>query len=159
MLQAVIGVGANLPDGASGRLATMQRALDAIAATRGARVERVSRVYATAPVGPVAQPEFLNAAALVSWDGTPHELLDVLLAIEASLGRVRDRDARFGPRTIDLDVLYIEGMAMADERLTVPHPRLLERAFALVPLLEVFPGAALLARGAGELVVPAPERQ
>jgi 2-amino-4-hydroxy-6-hydroxymethyldihydropteridine diphosphokinase len=136
----------------------MQGAIDALAANPNAVVERVSRVYATAPVGPVPQPEFLNAAALVSWSGTPHALLDVLLAIEASLGRVRDPEQRFGPRTIDLDVLYIEGMAVDDARLTVPHPRLLERAFALVPLLEVLPEAAVLTRASGALRVPSPKR-
>jgi 2-amino-4-hydroxy-6-hydroxymethyldihydropteridine diphosphokinase len=136
----------------------MQRALDALALHPNAVVERVSQVYATAPVGPVPQPEFLNAAALVSWTGTPHALLDALLAIEASLGRVRDPEQRFGPRTIDLDVLYIEGMTVADARLTVPHPRLLERAFALVPLLEVLPGAAVLDRASGALTVPSSKR-
>jgi 2-amino-4-hydroxy-6-hydroxymethyldihydropteridine diphosphokinase len=155
----VVGVGANLPVGEPrDRLATMQRALDALAATDGAVIERASRVYATAPVGPVPQPEFLNAAVLVTWRGTPHALLDALLAIEASLGRVRDHDVRFGPRTIDLDVLYIEGVTLSDERLTVPHPRLLERAFALVPLLEVLPDATLLTPMRGALVVPSRER-
>jgi 2-amino-4-hydroxy-6-hydroxymethyldihydropteridine diphosphokinase len=137
----------------------MQRALDALALTPGAGVERVSQVYVTAPVGPVPQPEFFNAAALVTWAGSPHALLDALLAIEASLGRVRDPEQRFGPRTIDLDVLYIEGVTLSDERLTVPHPRLLERAFALVPLLEVLPDAAVLARApSGPLMVPSPKR-
>ncbi len=136
----------------------MQRALDALADDPNAVVERVSQVYATAPVGPVPQPEFLNAAVLVTWDGTAHALLDALLAIEASLGRVRDAEQRFGPRTIDLDVLYIHGVTVADARLTVPHPRLLERAFALVPLLEVLPEAAVLERASGALVVPSPKR-
>ena len=100
-LRAVVGFGANLGD----RLGTMRAALRELGAV--ARVEGTSRVYATAPVGP-PQPEYLNAAALVTWEGTAEELLDALLAIEAKLGRVRGE--RFGPRTIDLDVLWIEGV-------------------------------------------------
>ncbi|HEY6462124.1 MAG TPA: 2-amino-4-hydroxy-6-hydroxymethyldihydropteridine diphosphokinase, partial [Polyangiaceae bacterium] len=125
---------ANLGD----RLATMRSALHALQLVT--RVDATSHVYATAPVGP-PQPDYLNAAALVEWEGTPEGLLTELLAIEASLGRVRDGE-RFGPRTIDLDVLWIEWLSMRSPRLVVPHPRLTERAFAMVPLLEVAPGAA-----------------
>ena len=132
-LRAVIGFGANLGD----RLGAMRAARAELGAV--ARVERTSHVYATAPVGP-PQPEYLNAAALVVWEGTATGLLEVLLAIEAKLGRVRDGE-RFGPRTIDLDVLWIDGMTEESERLVVPHPRLRERAFAMVPLLEVAPQA------------------
>jgi 2-amino-4-hydroxy-6-hydroxymethyldihydropteridine diphosphokinase len=130
---AVVGVGANLGD----RLASMRSA--AIELARVARVEKTSRVYASPPVGGPPQPEFLNAAAAVLYEGAPLDLLDALLAIEARLGRVRGE--RWGPRTIDLDLLWIEGVAIDTPRLVVPHPRLHERAFALVPLLEVVPGA------------------
>jgi 2-amino-4-hydroxy-6-hydroxymethyldihydropteridine diphosphokinase len=133
-LRAVVGFGANLGE----RLATMRSALHAL--QQVTRVDATSHVYATAPVGP-PQPDYLNAAALVEWEGTPEGLLTELLAIEASLGRVRDGE-RFGPRTIDLDVLWIEWLSMRSPRLVVPHPRLTERAFAMVPLLEVAPGAA-----------------
>jgi 2-amino-4-hydroxy-6-hydroxymethyldihydropteridine diphosphokinase len=133
VLRAVIGFGANLGD----RLGAMRAALAELAVV--ARVERTSHVYATAPVGP-PQPEYLNAAALVAWEGTSEALLEALLGIEARLGRVRGAE-RFGPRTIDLDVLWIDGVAEETERLVVPHPRLKERAFALVPLLEVAPDA------------------
>jgi 2-amino-4-hydroxy-6-hydroxymethyldihydropteridine diphosphokinase len=132
-MRAVVGFGANLGD----RLATMRAAARALGAV--ARVERTSHVYATAPVGP-PQPEYLNAAALVTWAGSPEELLGALLRIEARLGRVRGEE-RFGPRTIDLDVLWIEGLALESPTLTVPHPRLTERAFALAPMLEVVPDA------------------
>ena len=132
-LRAVIGFGANLGD----RLAAMRAALAELGAV--ARVVGTSHVYATAPVGP-PQPEYLNAAALVAWEGTPKGLLEALLAIEGKLGRVRGGE-RFGPRTIDLDVLWIDGVAQETERLVVPHPRLKERAFAMVPLLEVAPDA------------------
>jgi 2-amino-4-hydroxy-6-hydroxymethyldihydropteridine diphosphokinase len=132
-LRAVIGFGANLGD----RLGAMRAALAEVAAV--ARVERTSHVYATAPVGP-PQPEYLNAAALVAWEGTAEGLLEALLGIEARLGRVRGGE-RFGPRTIDLDVLWIDGVERVTDRLVVPHPRLKERAFAMVPLLEVAPDA------------------
>jgi 2-amino-4-hydroxy-6-hydroxymethyldihydropteridine diphosphokinase len=132
-LRAVVGLGANLGD----RLATMRAALEALRART--HVVATSRVYATAPVGP-PQPEYLNAAALVEWEGSAEALLDALLAVEGHLGRVRRE--RNGPRVIDLDVLWVEGLAIEAERLTVPHPRLAERAFALVPLLDVAPLAA-----------------
>jgi 2-amino-4-hydroxy-6-hydroxymethyldihydropteridine diphosphokinase len=132
--RAVVGFGANLGD----RLGTMRAALRALAAR--AHVERTSHVYATAPVGGPAQPEYLNAAVLVVWPESAEALLEALLAIEAGLGRIRGGE-RFGPRTIDLDVLWVEGLAVDGPKLTVPHPRLNERAFALVPMLEVAPDA------------------
>jgi len=152
--RAVVGLGANLGD----RMATMRAAMRALAAVPGARVRATSHVWATAPVGGPEQPEYLNAAALVAWDGTPRALLDALLAIEASLGRVRGAE-RFGPRTIDLDVLWIEGVALADGALTVPHPRLAERAFALAPMLEVAPDARDPRTGAAYAVPPGDVRR
>lgn len=132
-MKAVVGLGANLGD----RLATMRAALEALA--RVATVEKVSSVYATAPVGGPPQPDYLNAAVLVEVEARPRELLHSLLAIESSLGRVRHE--RNGPRAIDLDILWIEGVVVKSEELEVPHPRLKERAFALAPMLEVAPGA------------------
>jgi 2-amino-4-hydroxy-6-hydroxymethyldihydropteridine diphosphokinase len=131
-IRAVVGVGANLGD----RLATMRAAAAELA--RAAVVERTSRVYATAPIGP-AQPDFLNAAALVLHAGPPEQLLDILLAIELRLGRVRRE--KWGPRTIDLDFLWADDLVFESARLTLPHPQLRERAFALVPLLELVPDA------------------
>lgn len=131
-LRCVIGLGANLGD----RRATFEsavRQLSALGELRG-----VSQLYETAPVGP-AQPDYFNAAVCLLTDRTPHALLDRLLEVEAAHGRVRRE--RWGPRHLDLDVLWIEGLAAQDERLTVPHPRLLERSFALVPLIEVAPDA------------------
>jgi len=132
MLRVVVGVGANLGD----RLSTMRAAADALAHV--ALVDGRSHVYATAPVGP-AQGEFLNAALLIRFRGCPADLLDALLAIEMKLGRVRGE--RWGPRTIDLDILWIEGRLVDNLELAVPHPHLLERAFALVPMLELVPEA------------------
>jgi 2-amino-4-hydroxy-6-hydroxymethyldihydropteridine diphosphokinase len=132
-LRAVVGLGANLGD----RLATMRAAIGELA--RDTLVEKTSQVYATAPVGSLAQPEFLNAAALVLHAGAPEALLELLLAIEVRLGRVRRE--KWGPRTIDLDLLWGDGVAMTSPRLTLPHPHLAERAFALVPMLELVPEA------------------
>jgi 2-amino-4-hydroxy-6-hydroxymethyldihydropteridine diphosphokinase len=129
----VIALGANLGD----RLATLREAVRRIDAL--APVRATSRVYETAPVGGPAQPDYLNAAILVEWEGTPIELLDRLQAIELALGRVRS--VPNAPRTLDLDILWIEGTELETNRLTVPHPRLLSRAFALRPLLDVVPDA------------------
>lgn len=100
-------------------------------------VEAVSRVYETAPQGIEDQPPFLNAACRVLTALGPRELLAILKDIEAHLGRVEG--PRFGPRAIDLDILLWEGGTWRDDRLEVPHPRLHERRFALIPLADVAP--------------------
>jgi 2-amino-4-hydroxy-6-hydroxymethyldihydropteridine diphosphokinase len=130
--RTVVLFGSNLGD----RLATMRAAARELSAV--ARVDATSHVYATAAVGP-PQPDYLNAAALVRFDGTPESLLDALLGIERRLGRVRAE--KWGPRTIDLDVAWIDGTIVDTPRLQVPHPCLLDRAFALVPMLELVPDA------------------
>jgi 2-amino-4-hydroxy-6-hydroxymethyldihydropteridine diphosphokinase len=131
-VQAVLGLGSNLGD----RLATLRLAVERLRSVTS--VEAVSAVYESPPVGP-PQPFYLNAAALVSWPGTAHALLDAALGVERGMGRVRAE--RWGPRTIDVDVLWIDGVALRDERLVVPHPELLVRSFALGPLLDVVPDA------------------
>jgi len=131
-VRAVIGIGSNLGD----RAATLREAIERVKAI--ARVERTSRVYETEPVGP-PQPHYLNAAIAIETDLAPRALMDALLAIEHAMGRVRVE--RWGPRTIDLDVLWIDGVTCDDAGLTVPHARLEERAFALLPLLDVAPDA------------------
>ncbi len=100
---------------------------------------KCSRVFETAPIGGPPQEDFLNAAVLLRWEKEPLALLDELQAIERDLGRVRD--VRWGPRTIDLDVLWMGDRVIDDERLVVPHPRLAERAFALAPMLDIVPDA------------------
>jgi 2-amino-4-hydroxy-6-hydroxymethyldihydropteridine diphosphokinase len=132
-LRAVVGFGSNVGD----RLAMLRAAVAELA--RVTRVEKTSRIYATAPVGGLPQPEFLNAAALVRHEDTPEQLLDELLAIERKLGRIRRE--KWGPRTIDLDLLWADGVVAGSARLTLPHPYLRERAFALAPLLELVPDA------------------
>jgi 2-amino-4-hydroxy-6-hydroxymethyldihydropteridine diphosphokinase len=136
--RVVIGLGANLGD----RQATMREAATRIASIEGVRIAARSRVYETAPVGGPPQPHFLNAAVLVESALSPPALLEELLRIEVALGRVRGaEEVRFGPRTLDLDVLWVEGVTLDEPRLVVPHPRLAARAFALMPMLEVAPGA------------------
>lgn len=137
-LRVVIGLGANLGD----RLATMRDAIVRIERLDGVRILARSRVYETAPVGLVEQPAFLNAAIGVNCTKSARALLDELLRIERELGRIRGAgEVRWGPRAIDLDVLWIEGVVIDESQLSVPHPRLVERAFALVPLLDVAPDA------------------
>lgn len=131
-LDAVIGLGANLGD----RVRTLSGAVHALG-DHGA-LEAVSSLYATEPVGP-PQPGFLNAAARIRFAGTPASLLALLLDVERRFGR--ERRERWGPRVLDLDLLWIEGVAVQEEELSVPHPRLLSRRFALEPLLEVAPDA------------------
>lgn len=131
-LDVVVGLGANLGD----RLASLRSAVAAIA--RRASLRGLSPVYATAPIGP-PQPDYLNAAVRLAWEGTPRELLELLLETERALGRVRAE--KWGPRVIDLDVLWIDGCLVDEPDLEVPHPRLHERAFALLPLLDVAPDA------------------
>ncbi|PZD94835.1 2-amino-4-hydroxy-6-hydroxymethyldihydropteridine diphosphokinase [Paenibacillus sambharensis] len=129
--EAYIALGTNQGD----RGAMLCAALDRLSALRDVRVTRVSAVYETDPVGYTEQPAFLNMVAAVQTALEPDRLLAELLRIEHELGRVRD--IRWGPRTIDLDLLMMEGVTMNTEQLTIPHPRMMERAFVLVPLCEV----------------------
>jgi 2-amino-4-hydroxy-6-hydroxymethyldihydropteridine diphosphokinase len=133
--EIVIGLGSNL-DSPQHQLAT---ALTHIAAIEGLTILVYSQVYDTDPVGP-PQPRYLNEAVKVAWKLSPEALLDRLLDVEWAMGRVRDVDQlRWGPRVIDLDVLWSSDGAFHSERLTVPHPELTRRAFALAPLLDVEP--------------------
>jgi 2-amino-4-hydroxy-6-hydroxymethyldihydropteridine diphosphokinase len=138
---AYVGLGANLGD----RELTLRRALDLL----GERVELtgVSSFRDTEPVGYVDQPRFLNAAARVETELSPLDLLDLLLAVERELGRVREGGPRFGPRTIDLDLLLYGDATVDEPGLTVPHPRLHERRFALEPLVELDPDLVVPGRG------------
>ena len=102
---------------------------------------RVSTLYETRPMYVLDQPAFLNAAVEGKTSRQPEELLDRLQSAEAVLGRDRLSEIRMGPRTLDLDILLFGDHVVQTTRLSIPHPRLLERAFALVPLLELAPGA------------------
>jgi 2-amino-4-hydroxy-6-hydroxymethyldihydropteridine diphosphokinase len=141
-VRAYVGLGANLGD----REATMRAALELLAQLQGVHVLEVSSFRETEPVGVLDQPRFLNAAAAVETTLSPRELLDTLLGVERALGRTRE-GPRLGPRTIDLDLL-LYGEEIVDEAgLTVPHPRLHERLFALEPLHELEPQLVVPGRG------------
>jgi 2-amino-4-hydroxy-6-hydroxymethyldihydropteridine diphosphokinase len=130
--RAYVGLGANLGD----RSAMLRAALEQLAVEPGVSVVAVSSVRETDPVGLVDQPRFLNAAAALDTELSPRALLDRLLGIERRLGRTRE-GLRFGPRTIDLDLLLYGDERLDEPGLEVPHPRLHERLFALEPLFEL----------------------
>jgi 2-amino-4-hydroxy-6-hydroxymethyldihydropteridine diphosphokinase len=134
---AYLGLGSNLGD----RLATLQAAVDRLGREPGIRVDASSRVWETAPVGGPAQPDYLNAVIRIDTDLEPADLLAACLRVEAALGRVRTE--RWGPRTIDVDVLLYDERTVDEPDLQVPHPRLAERAFLLAPLLELAPDPVL----------------
>ena len=137
--RAYVGLGANLGD----REATIRRAVELLAATPGIEVVAVSTLRETDPIGYADQPRFLNGVGALETALAPRALLDRLLAVERELGRVRGEGPRFGPRTIDLDLL-LHGDEVVDEPgLVVPHPRLAERRFVLEPLHELEPGLVL----------------
>jgi 2-amino-4-hydroxy-6-hydroxymethyldihydropteridine diphosphokinase len=142
MARAYVGLGANLGD----REGALRAALAALGAMEGVQVVAVSSFRETDPVGYLDQPLFLNGAAAVDTTLGPRELLDALLAVERSLGRTRD-GPRFGPRTIDLDLLLYGDRSVDEPGLSVPHPRLHERAFALEPLAELDPGLVVPGHG------------
>ena len=144
MPRAYVGLGSNLGD----REGALRAALAALDATEGIEVVAVSTFRETDPVDYLDQPRFLNAAAALDTTLAPRELLDALLEVERSLGRTRE-GPRFGPRTIDLDLLLYGDESFDEPGLTVPHPRLHVRAFALEPLAELDP--ALVVPGHGPL--------
>jgi 2-amino-4-hydroxy-6-hydroxymethyldihydropteridine diphosphokinase len=130
---AFVGIGSNLGD----RETNLRRAVDLLSAEEGIEVVAVSEIRETEPVGPVEQGPFLNGAVKVETSLGPRELLDRLLSVENRLGRVRSE--RWGPRTIDLDLLLYGSNRIDEPGLAVPHPRLHERRFALEPLLDLDP--------------------
>lgn len=142
MSEAYIALGSNLGD-ARGKVLG---AFDALAALPASRLLARSPLYLTPPWGVLEQPPFVNAVAKLETALAPHDLLDALLAIERAAGRVRDGE-RWGPRTLDLDILHVDGVVLDDERVTLPHPRIHERAFVLVPLNDLAPGLQLPGQG------------
>jgi len=128
-VKAAVALGANLGD----REDNLRRGLDLL----DLQILRVSSLYETEPVGPVTQGPFLNAACLFEVKMEPHTLLHRLLETEARLGRVRTVPK--GPRTLDLDLLLVDGLQIRDDELVLPHPELTRRAFVLIPLIEIWP--------------------
>jgi len=133
---AFVGIGSNLGEPER----QIAAALEQLAAEDGIELVAVSTLRETEPVGYLDQPNFLNGAARLETELAPSELLERLLAIEGRLGRVRGEGPRFGPRTIDLDLLLYGEQTIDEPGLTVPHPRLWERRFVLEPLAELAPG-------------------
>jgi len=131
---AYVGLGSNLDD----PQARVRRALDALATLPATRLVSASLLYATAPVGPQDQPDYVNAVARLATELTPSDLLAALLGIEAAQGRQRD-GTRWGPRTLDLDLLLHGQARLALAGLHLPHPQIRHRAFVLVPLADVAP--------------------
>jgi 2-amino-4-hydroxy-6-hydroxymethyldihydropteridine diphosphokinase len=140
--RAYIALGSNLGDSRGQLLA----AIDAIAGLPETHLLKTSRLYRTPPWGVLEQPPFVNAAISVDTSLAPEALLDALLAIEQAAGRVRDGE-RWGPRTLDLDLLHVDGVTLHGDRLILPHPRIAERAFVLLPLCDLDPELELPALG------------
>jgi 2-amino-4-hydroxy-6-hydroxymethyldihydropteridine diphosphokinase len=170
MTRGFLGLGSNLGD----KRAQLAAALMALARDPGLEVRRVAGFYRTAPLGPVQQDWFLNTVAEIATDLPPRDLLQRCQAVERSLGRVRHE--HWGPRTIDIDLLWLESGGVSAPGLTLPHPEMHRRSFVLAPLHELAPelqlhghplgywlqqadplGLELLERGRGENFKPAAE--
>jgi len=154
MADVFLGLGSNLGDPFEQLSLAVRQIADRM------RVERVSAIYRTEPVGVPDQPDFLNAVLHARTDRDPLDLLDVLGGVEASLGRQRGV-VRNGPRTIDLDLLLFDERIVEEPRLSIPHPRMTERRFVLVPLAEIAPHArhAPTGKTVAELLAELPSRQ
>jgi 2-amino-4-hydroxy-6-hydroxymethyldihydropteridine diphosphokinase len=135
MADVFLGLGSNLGD----RLANLAAAREALRDKALVEV-RASSIYETAPWGPVAQGYYLNQVVQGRTDLPPRTLLETLQAIERELGRDRVHEERYGPRTIDLDILLYGAETVREASLEIPHPRMMQRAFVLVPLAEIAPG-------------------
>lgn len=143
--QVLIGLGGNIGD----PLASMRSAVQALDAHPECRVTKVSSVWRTPPWGVTDQPDFLNACAVVTTSLEPRAFLDLCLSVEQNLKRVRD--VRWGPRSIDIDILFFGNREINEPGLIVPHPRLAERAFVLVPLAEIAPDTVQKGKSVAEL--------
>ncbi len=152
-MRAFIGLGSNLGETAS----NLSRAR-ILLGRAGARIGARSSLYCTDPIGPVAQPHFLNQVIACTWTGTAEALLRVCLGVEVRMGRVRTLDQ--GPRIIDLDLLLFGKQVIRRPGVEIPHPRMHLRRFVLVPLVEIAPGAThpILDASIAELLARCPDR-
>ncbi|MCK4276702.1 MAG: 2-amino-4-hydroxy-6-hydroxymethyldihydropteridine diphosphokinase, partial [Phycisphaerae bacterium] len=131
---AYIALGSNLGD----RAETIMTAIKMISEIAGIKVRRISQFVETNPAGgPPDQPKYFNAAAKIDTYLSPHQLLEELQGVERALGRRRQEEQRWGPRTCDLDILLMDQMVVQSEELTIPHPRMHERVFVLRPLSDI----------------------
>lgn len=133
-MRVFISIGSNLGD----RAANCREAVRRLSRYEGVRVVNASSLYETEPWGVVDQGPFVNSAVEIETDSAPQALFDLLKEIEAGMGRTSGN--RWGPRVIDLDIIFYGGLVIDEERLKVPHPSMEERAFVLVPLNEIAPG-------------------
>lgn len=147
----MLALGSNLGD----REATIRGAVSEIEALPGVILDAVSSLVQTPAIKvsgvDASAPRYLNAVATIHTSRTPHDLLDALNAIEARYGRVREE--RWGDRTLDLDIIDFAGLVLDDPRLTLPHPRAWERAFVLIPWLELNPDATLAGYGRADALL------
>lgn len=137
--RAFIAIGSNLGP----RHATIHAGVRDLARVPGVRLVRLSSLIQTDPVGPPGQGPYLNAAAELATTLDPHALLDAMLGVERAHGRDRSAGERWGPRTLDLDLLLYDDLVLDEPGLTLPHPRMHERPFVLIPLREIAPGLSL----------------
>ncbi|MGH2808611.1 MAG: 2-amino-4-hydroxy-6-hydroxymethyldihydropteridine diphosphokinase [Actinomycetota bacterium] len=137
MTTAFIGIGSNVGD----REAFVRRGVEEIGESDGITVEKISSLYATAPIGGPPQRSFINLVVKIDTTLSPRELLETLQAIEQRIGR-EPSDIRWGPRVVDLDILTVGDEKVSEPDLEIPHPRMTQRRFVLVPLLEIEPDAA-----------------
>lgn len=148
--RAFVGLGSNLADPVS----QVHAGAAALARLPDTRCEACSSLYRTAPVGVTAQPDFVNAVCALTTSLPPEELMRALLDIERAHGRDRARVVAGGPRTLDLDLLLYENRRVHTDLLTLPHPRLHERAFVLYPLAEIAPDLEIPGRGTVASLLP-----
>ncbi len=148
-VRAHVGLGSNLDDPRR----QLETAFEALARLPHSRLAARSALYASAPMGPADQPDYLNAVAALDTELAPLALLDALQAIEHDQGRVRER--RWGPRTLDLDLLLYGDQVIDLPRLKVPHPGIAERAFVLAPLVEIAGDIAIPGRGGARALLAA----
>ncbi len=147
MAEVYIGLGSNLGD----RLAHLAAARDALSSRTG-RLLAASSIYDTDPWGPVPQDNYLNQVVGIATTFAPRALLAVLHEIEREQGRDRKNEVRYGPRSLDLDILLYSDRVIAEDDLSIPHPRIAERAFVLVPLAEIAPEAQIAGVAAATLL-------
>lgn len=133
MNNAVLGLGSNVGD----RMSNLRKAITALSRIPETKLVRISNIYETKPVGYLEQDDFLNLNIMIETNLSPSTVLGACLGIESCLGRVRN--IKDGPRKIDIDLLIYESVRMETFELTLPHPRILERAFVLKPLLDLYP--------------------
>lgn len=134
----LLGLGSNVGD----RERNLEQALALLTLHYGVKIVRLSSLYETAPFGVTDQPDFVNQVVEVGTSLAPRELLHACLNVEEQLGRVREK--RWGPRSIDIDILYMDGVRVQTAELEIPHPGLSERRFVLVPICEIAPDKILV---------------